>query len=363
MTFINNDIDNDRTLPAGVLNQPEKKDLTSGGVVLGHYHLKKKLGSGAMGSVFLCNDTVSGVDYALKMVPPELARDKNIMDSILSNFQLVHKLKHENIASADFLERDEDGSFYLLMEFVSGENLSDWLKKHGPADIKTAKNILRQVAAALDYAHKNMILHRDIKPANIMITPDGSVKVVDFGLASEVRSSMTMLSINPANSRGTPNYLSPEQFKGIYPSKASDQYALAVLAYEMLAGHPPFMADDLQILKSAVIENEPEKLNNIPDHSWKAIKKALSKYPKDRFSSCTAFADALENKQALCEKQLNSPDMSETSESKVNYWKIMCICLVIAALIAGVWYWFVSSKAYEYIPPEEIPTYSNTEGH
>ena len=364
-SYLNDDIDNAQTIPSGLWNQSEKKELTSGDVVLGHYCLKKKLGSGAMGSVFLCNDTVSGVDYALKMVPSELAGNNDIMQSILSNFQLVHKLKHENIASADFLERDKDGTFYLLMEFVSGINLAQWLKKHGTADIKTAKNILKQVAAALDYAHKNKILHRDIKPANIMISPDGTVKVVDFGLASEVRSSMTMLSVNPVNSRGTPTYLSPEQFKGIYPSKAADQYSMAVVAYEMLSGHPPFQSEDLQILKSAVIENEPEKLDNIPNHCWAAIKKALSKSPKDRFKSCTEFANALNKpkKQILCEGTLNSPEVSEKPESRVNYRKIAWIGLGVLALMIGLVCCYASMKTYEYIPPEEIPTYSDSEGY
>ena len=274
----------------------EQGELAVGDIVLGRYELLERLGSGAMGVVFLCRDQVSQVEYALKMVPPELARDAEAMESIRENFQLVQGLSHPNIAGVRFLERDEFGTFFLIMEFVRGTTLSQWIKLKWkdarPASGEVAA-FVEQIASALDYAHRKRILHRDVKPANIMLDENGEVKVLDFGLASKVRSSMSMMSVNPANSGGTPAYLAPEQFRGRYPTPAADQYALAVMAYQMLSGHLPFESDDYYVLRDAVMNEKPEPLEEFSPAVNKCLLKALSKDPKMRFASCMEFADEL----------------------------------------------------------------------
>ena len=280
----------------------DRGELQVGDVVLGRYALLEKLGSGAMGMVFKCRDQVSGVDYALKMVPPELVRDTDAMEDVRENFKLVHGLKHPNIASVDFLDRDEYGAYFLIMEYAKGESLAQWIKrkwKSGCPELNEVVNIVKQIASALDYAHSQHILHRDVKPANVMIDKDGKVKVLDFGLASKVRSSMTAMSINPANTSGTPNYLSPEQFKGRYPMPVSDQYSLGVLTYQMLSGHLPFESDDYNVLRSAVLNEKPESLNNYPDYVQEALARGMSKEPKARFTNCSAFAEALSGNIAI----------------------------------------------------------------
>ena len=291
----NQSFDPDATM-VGERARKERGMLQVGDLVLGRYELLEKLGTGAMGMVFLCRDRISGVQYALKMVPPELARDEDAMESVKSNFQLVHNLKHPNIASVDFLDCDEHGAYFLIMEYVQGVNLSRWIRekwnKGGPS-LEEVAAIVKQIASALDYAHAEKVLHRDVKPANVMIDGGGRVKVLDFGLASKVRSSLTNLSLNPVNSSGTPNYLPPEQFKAQYPRPASDQYALAVLTYEMLSGHLPFESGNFEVLRSAVINDEPEEIENVPDAAWQAIRRAMSKKPSERFASCGEFSAAL----------------------------------------------------------------------
>ena len=281
----------------------ERGELQVGDVVLGRYELLEKLGSGAMGVVFKCRDQVSQVEYALKMVPPELAGDAEAMEEVRENFQLVHGLKHPNIASVDFLDRDEYGAYFLIMEFAKGESLAQWIKrkwKSGRPELKEVADIVRQIASALDYAHGERILHRDIKPANVMVDENGKVKVLDFGLASKVRNTMTALSINPANTSGTPNYLSPEQFKGKYPTPASDQYALGVLTYQMLAGRLPFDSDDPNILRTIVTVETPDSIDGIPEAVNQCLAMILAKDPKARFAHCTAFANALTNVVKQC---------------------------------------------------------------
>ena len=287
--------DPERTVP-NIRIRHERAELQPGDVILGRYELLEKLGSGAMGVVFKCRDRISGVEYALKMVPPELVRDTEAMEDVRENFRLVHGLKHQNIASMDFLDRDEYGSYFLIMEYVQGESLTQWIKKKwrsGRPDPAEVIHIVKQIASALDYAHGQQILHRDIKPANVMVDGQGNVKVLDFGLASKVRSTMTALSVTTSNTSGTPHYLSPEQFQGKYPRPASDQYALGVLTYQMFAGHLPFEADDFNILSRAVLHEEPDPIDGIPPAIESAIQRSLRKTPKERFENCIIFANTL----------------------------------------------------------------------
>ena len=272
--------------------------LNVGDVVLNRYELLEKLGAGAMGVVFKCRDQVSLVEYALKMVPPELARDAEAMDDVRRNFQLVHGLKHPNIASVDFLDRDNYGAYFLVMEYAEGESLSQWIKRKwssGRPEPGEVADIVKQIASALDFAHSQGILHRDVKPANVMVSAAGQVKVLDFGLASKVRTSMSMLSISEDNASGTPNYLSPEQFKGRRARPASDQYALGVLTYQMLSGELPFDAESLDVLRSAVMNEEPESVEGLSRAVNQCLLKVLNKDPKLRFASCAEFARELES--------------------------------------------------------------------
>ena len=333
------DFDPDETIPGSRVRRA-RGELRTGDVVLDRYELLERLGSGAMGVVFKCKERVSGVEYALKMVPPELARDTTAMEDVRKNFRLVHSLKHPNIAGVDFLERDEYGAYFLIMEYARGESLARWIRrkwKEGRPELNEVVSIVRQIASALDYAHSQQVLHRDIKPANVMIDEKGNVKVLDFGLASKVRSTMSALSVDPANSSGTPNYLSPEQFKGKYPGPAADQYALGVLAYQMLAGHLPFEADDFEVLRSAVCNEAPDVIDGIPDAANKCLQKALSKDPKERYASCTAFAEALGSRT---EDSAPGPRKAEVSSlspprSGKRLKKIIAVAAAVTVVLAA----------------------------
>lgn len=308
-----------------------ERTFNVGDVICGRYHLEEKLGAGAMGMVFRCRDENSGVEYAVKMVPPELARDEDAMESIRANFTLVHNLKHPGIAGADFLDKDlKTGDYYLIMEYVPGKNLSRWLaerRRDGGPDFAEVVRIAEAIAAALDYAHSQKITHRDIKPANIMITPEGQVKVLDFGLAAKVRSSMSNISMKIDNSSGTPSYMAPEQWKAQYPKPSVDQYALGVLTYEMLAGHLPFEAADNSILRDAVLNDVPEPVDGISERVMNAIRRAMAKKHEDRFANCMDFAAALTSNVRVPEQ--NSRKKSEKNSSEMReypatpLWKLL----------------------------------------
>lgn len=168
-----------------------------GDLIMHRYKVLAELGQGGMGVVYRCLDETAGIEVALKALPPELSHNTLEMEDIKDNFQLVAKLVHQNIAISKQLERDDsNGNYYLIMECCEGEDLRRWIKrkrKEGELKLKDVLPIIKQVADALDYAHKQKIIHRDIKPGNIMINAASDIKVLDFGLAAQIHTSMTRL--------------------------------------------------------------------------------------------------------------------------------------------------------------------------
>ena len=268
-----------------------------GDLIMGRYKVLAELGQGGMGVVYRCFDEIAGVEIALKALPPELSHNSLEMEDIKENFQLVHNLHHPNIASSNTLEKNpENGNYYLIMECCEGEDLRHWIKrkrKDKPLTLHDVLPIIKQVAEALDYAHGEKVMHRDIKPGNIMLDSRGKVKVLDFGLAAQIHTSMTRVSMAYHGTSGTGPYMAPEQWRGRQQGAAADQYALAVMTYEMLAGHLPFESTDPAVLREAVLNETAEEIADLPVSAQNAIKRAMSKDPNLRFASCREFFIAM----------------------------------------------------------------------
>ena len=263
------------------------------------YLIQEKLGQGAFGAVFKARDLVADVDVALKIIPDEVGRDAEELADLKRNFQLVTKLNHPHIANYKNLEYFKATDKHILvMEYVDGVGLAQFRKSKPDRKIPIAEavQICRQMAEALDFAHAQSILHRDIKPENIRIKANGQVKLLDFGLASEIRSTVMKRSsvVDPNATAGTLPYMAPEQFKGQPPGPASDQYALGILFYELVSGKLPFQVDNVQVLINAVC-NEPHRpLAELTGKQNKILSKALDKNPGKRFSNAAKFVTALE---------------------------------------------------------------------
>ena len=290
------------------------------------YELTQELGGGGFGTVFLARDTISCTAVAVKGLPPIVKNSKEELENIRSNFAMVGKLTHTNIAKMLVLHpsksveyacedvrqklRVAPGDFLMVMEYAPGVTLSKWRQQFpdGRVPIPRAINIVRQVASALDYAHTRRIIHRDIKPANVMVetSEDGveTVRVLDFGLAAEIRSSMGRLSREIRDTSGTRPYMAPEQWKGERQGPATDQYALAAMFCELVVGEVPFASvfdcGDPAVMRLAVTTDAPA-IPAIPADLPKCVRKALAvalaKKPEERFATCGEFAAALEGKK------------------------------------------------------------------
>ncbi len=248
-----------------------------------------------MGVVYKAQDPAIGRIVAIKTIRikelTEPSERDRLRERLFREAQSAGILSHPGIVTIyDIAEAD--GLAYIFMEFVNGPPLEKLLSDHSP-DKETLISILRQTAAALDYAHKKGIVHRDIKPANIMIHEDGTAKITDFGVAKIMSQQMTQAG----TMMGTPSYMSPEQIQGSSISGRVDQFALAVIAYEMLTGEKPFVAEHLPTLLFKIMRDEPlppQRLNTtLHKHVEDVFRHALAKIPEDRYATCADFISAL----------------------------------------------------------------------
>jgi predicted Ser/Thr protein kinase len=263
---------------------------------LGRYQVLGILGKGAMGTVFRGVDPAINRPVALKTIRLDFVSDQEEMselrDRLFREAQAAGKLSHPNIVT--IYDVGSEGSLqYIAMEFLEGQTLESLIRKKVQFSYKIVANMITQVCNALQYAHDQGIVHRDIKPANIMVLPNYSIKVMDFGIARVDSSSMTRTGI----AMGTPNYISPEQLQGKSIDRRCDIFSLGVVVYELLTGRRPFKGENLTALIYAIINDDPvppSSINeNIPlifDH---ICGKALKKNPTERYQRATEMQAAV----------------------------------------------------------------------
>jgi len=250
-------------------------------IIAGRYFVNKILGSGGMGVVYQATDKTNNVAVAVKQIHSSLKEYPEEFKRFIREAEIVKKLKHPNIVSVlDVIE--DEGETYLVFDYVDGKNLAVILKEKVRLPLNECQNIIRDICDAVHYAHKNNIIHRDIKPANIMINSKNVVKIMDFGLACELKDSMTRVTHQTMS--GTPAYMAPEQYEGIV-KKESDIYAIGVCLYEMLTGELPFKTLDFQKdKKNRNYEEISAKLPWLPPSIDKIIDKALDPEPSMRYT-------------------------------------------------------------------------------
>ena len=255
------------------------------GQLLGSYKIVSLLGAGGMGEVYQAHDTKLGRDVAIKVLPEAFAHDGERLSRFQREAKMLAALNHPNIATIHGLEQSGDRS-YLVMELVPGETLAERVKV-GPLDIEEALKIAVQIAEALQAAHEKSIIHRDLKPTNVKVTPEGKVKVLDFGLAKtfavdggrDLSSASTLITMGTEDGRilGTPAYMSPEQARGKPVDKRTDIWAFGCVLCELLAGHAAFRGETLSDTLAKVLEREPD---------WEALPTATPAKVQDLLHRC-----------------------------------------------------------------------------
>ncbi|HEY6203995.1 MAG TPA: serine/threonine-protein kinase, partial [Candidatus Limnocylindria bacterium] len=267
------------------------------GTSLGNYEILEKIGAGGMGAVYKAYQPGLGRFVAIKVLPPQTAGDPAFGERFAQEARAVGKLRHPNIVTAfDFTQHGDIA--YLVSDYIDGGTLADQLGTPLPLDY--ALGILGPIAAALDYAHARGIVHRDIKPQNVLLTREGTAVLTDFGLAKIVGPGSGMTQAGSL--MGTADYMAPELAGGAEAAgPAADQYALGIIAFQMLVGRHPFPSDNpLSALMAHV--NKPVPLPSqlgvvLPPGAEAALLRALAKKPEDRFARSGDFVRALAGSQ------------------------------------------------------------------
>lgn len=263
------------------------------GQIIGNYKIEEKLGEGGMGAVYKGVDTMLDREVAIKALRPELASQTSIVERFRSEAVTLAKLNHPNIAALYTMFRQGE-ELYMVLEFVRGETLDTILQKRGALPAEEAIPVFCQVLDGIDHAHEFGIVHRDIKPANIMLTENGKLKVLDFGIARLLGSARMTRA---GNIIGTLEYMAPEQVKGQETDARSDIYALGMMLYEVLTGKTPFDTEnefELMKLQTEETPKSPREINpDIPEEVEAAIMTAIAKNPDERFQTAGDFRQEL----------------------------------------------------------------------
>ncbi|MEP6780471.1 MAG: protein kinase, partial [Gemmatimonadaceae bacterium] len=276
------------------------------------YLIERELGAGGMATVFLARDIKHDRDVAIKLLKPELAASIGA-DRFLREIRTTAQLQHPHIMPL-FDSGSADGLLYYVMPLIQGESLADYLERTGPLPIDEAIRIVRQIAGALDFAHRKGLVHRDIKPENILLH-DGEALLADFGIAVGTRETGNDRLTGTGFSLGSPRYMSPEQAVGERDIDArADIYSLGAVTYEIVSGVPPVTGTSAQSMLAKLLTEKPKLLKEVrtdaPDALDAAVMRALEKQPADRFATAREFADALTT--------MSPTSATRTASSKAN---------------------------------------------
>ncbi|MDR1136107.1 MAG: Stk1 family PASTA domain-containing Ser/Thr kinase [Clostridiales Family XIII bacterium] len=266
-------------------------------ILAGRYEIIEKIGDGGMAVVYKGRDRLLNRHVAIKVLRPEYTKDAVFVESFKKESQSAARLSHPNIVNV--YDVGKEGSIhYIVMELIEGKTLSEVIGEEGAMDYKRTIGIAKQIASALSMAHKNNIIHRDIKPHNILIMPDGSAKITDFGIAKAV-SDATIVEKSEDAIMGSVHYFSPEQARGGYVDEKSDIYSLGIVMYEMLTGRVPFDAENPVTVAVMHMNDKPtppsQLVSGVPPGLEQIVMKAIEKYQINRFKSADDVFDALEN--------------------------------------------------------------------
>jgi Tol biopolymer transport system component len=329
------------------------------GTKLGTYEVVSAIGAGGMGEVYQAHDTKLGRDVAIKVLPEAFAHDPEKLSRFQREAKLLASLNHPNIATIHGLE-DSNGTSYLLMELVPGENLAERVRRDGAVPVEEALTITKQIAEALEAAHEKGIIHRDLKPANVKLTPEGKVKVLDFGLAKAFAGdtstedmgnspTLSMAATMQGVILGTAAYMSPEQAKGKAVDKRTDIFAFGAVLYELLTGKPAFLGEDVGDILASVVKTEPDWTvlpTNISPSIRVLLQRCLRKDRRQRTPDAAILRIEIEDALAA-PKDSGATQAAPVSTSKLLL-AVVAVAVVLTVLLGVTsWGWWRAARPVE----------------
>lgn len=321
------------------------------GKTVSHYEVKEQLGKGGMGIVYRARDTKLDRDIALKFLPSDMSADDEAKARFVQEAKAASALDHPNICTIHEIGESDEGNLFIAMSFYEGQTLK-YLLDDGAIPIGRAANIATQIAAGLRKAHQAGIVHRDIKPANIMVTDDGLVKILDFGLAKLGQG----IDLTKAGSTvGTTAYMSPEQSSGKAVDGRTDIWSLGVILYELLSGNKAFGGGYDQAVLYSVLNEDPAPLEGVPEEFASVIMKMIAKDPDDRYATADEVLEALDP---------FSSGVTQIADSSVlpgkfpfPKWALPVTAVAVIALALVLW--TVFSNSTETDGPSDHPAQAN----
>jgi serine/threonine protein kinase/predicted Zn-dependent protease len=327
-----------------------KKELTRGTTFAGRYEIIEELGKGGMGRVYRVEDKKLDQEVALKLIKPEIAKDKKTIERFRNELKLARNIRHKNVCGMYDLGETE-GAHFITMEYVRGEDLRSSIRRFGQLPIGKSISIAKQICEGLSEAHRLGVVHRDLKSNNIMIDKEGNVRIMDFGIARSLEAK----GITGAGVMiGTPEYMSPEQVEGKEVDQRSDIYSLGVILYEMATGRVPFEGDTpftIGMKHKGEMPQNPKELNTqISDDLSRVILRCLEKYKEKRYQSAGEVRSELANiekgipttERIVSErKPLTSREITVQFSLKKLFIPAL---IVIAVVVAGLVLWKILPK-------------------
>ncbi len=320
--------------------------LSVGTTFAQRYQVIEELGKGGMGRVYRAYDTEIKEHVALKILNPEIAADESIIERFRNELKLARKVSHRNVCRMHDLGRAENTTF-ISMEYVSGEDLKNLLKRIGQFTAKRTVHIAAEITEGLAEAHRLGVIHRDLKPQNIMIDRDGNVRIMDFGIARSVKGrGITDTGVII----GTPDYMSPEQLEGKEADQRSDIYALGVILYEMVTGEPPFKGETPLILamkhKTEKAPDPRERNAQIPEELSRLVLRCLEKDREQRYQSA---GEILKDLKAIARHFPSTGDITAEIRETVPFrrkilWVAAAALVCVLGAAAIVYFLFIGPK-------------------